>query len=1139
MVGIGVCDIAYAHLLMIATRHCRRLASMSGTERRADPPPPNWSDVGTRELLPTGTVTLLLADVEGSTRLWQVQPDEMTAAVARLDVSLARIVRAHHGVRPVEQGEGDSFVIAFTRASDAVACALELQRAPLAPIKLRIGLHTGEIQMRDEANYVGPTINRAARVRDLAHGSQTVLTAATEELVIDHLPPGTWLTDLGSHKLRDIPRPERVVQLCHPDLRVDFPAPRSSGTVATPSLPVQLNSFVGRTAEIAELRDILGESRLVTLTGAGGVGKTRLAVELTAQLAAQAGSTIHYVDLAPITDPDLVGDAVARAIGLPDHAGRSTVESLTRRIGDRHVLIVLDNCEHLLEETAALIDPLLAGCPAVRLLATSREPLHVAAEMTWQVPSLSLADEAIELFTDRARSVRRDFTVTDDNATTVTEICRRLDGMPLAIELAAARVRALSPAEILDGLHDRFRLLSGGARTAVRRQQTLRASVDWSHSLLTQAESVLFRRLSVFVAGFDLDAAMAVCGSGDVPRYQVLDQLALLVEKSLVQAESTGDRTRYRMLETVRQFAREKLDESGEADVIHTAHRDHYSSLADQLNLPGRTDFRRRVERAEVDIDNLRAAFSWSRDREEIARAMELASSLQPLWQARGRLREGRAWFDAVLDDDSTDVETVAPAAYARALADKAMLDSFVGASDGMALANRAVTIARGLDDPALLARALTASGCIAGNDLEAAAPFFAEAMGIARAIGDDWLLSQVLAREAYAAAMTGDPAAANAFGVEGSDVAGAIGDWFGAHVSRWSMGMARMMWADLPGALCLYRAVFVEARADNDIFGTLVSLISEGAALVMQGRIAEARTVAHAAIEAGAELDVAAEGAAVTILALVAAVTGDGAVAAQTTEAAWRLPGVQRGTVAASTVALAALVNGDFAAAEQYADEAVATLAGWHRMWALTVRSYVALARANHEQAQKDVYEALSIGADNGGRLGLPHMLDCLARLSAIAGRHADGARLFGAADAVRHRTGEQRFPVFEEGYVASVESCRVQLGDNDFETAWVEGAALSTGEAMAHALRGRSVRSRPASGWASLTPAELDVVRLVSEGLANKDIAERLRVSPRTVQAHLTHVYTKLDFTSRVQLAQEATRQGRASSEGSTGEC
>jgi hypothetical protein len=519
-------------------------------------------------------------------------------------------------------------------------------------------------------------------------------------------------------------------------------------------------------------------------------------------------------------------------------------------------------------------------------------------------------------------------------------------------------------------------LLTGGARTAVRRQQTLRASVDWSHALLTQAEGVLFRRLSVFVAGFDLEAALAVCGSGDVPRYQVLDQLTLLVEKSLVQAESAGDRTRYRMLEAVRQYAREKLDECGEAGAIRDAHRDHYSSLAGQLNRPGRADFRRRVERAEADIDNLRAAFAWSRDREEVSRALELASSLQPLWQARGRLREGRTWFEAVLTDDRVDLDAVAPAVHARALADKAMLDSYVSAIDSIEQAHHAVEIARDLDDPALLARALTACGCIVGFNVEAAAPYFAEAVGIARAIGDDWLLSQILAREAYAAAMTGDPIAASALGVEGSDIADAIGDWFGAHVSRWSMGTARMMRADLPGALDLYRAVVVEAQADNDVIGTLVCLVSQGSALVFQGRIAEARTVAHAAIAAGAELDVVIEGAAATILAFAAAVIGDGVTAREAIAEAWQHPSVQRGTVAISTIALAALADGDLTAAKELADESVATLSGWHRMWALTIRAYVALARVDHEQARTDACEALSIGAEIGARLGLPHTL-------------------------------------------------------------------------------------------------------------------------------------------------------------------
>ena len=290
---------------------------MSEIDPRADAPLVDWSELGVSGLLPTGTVTLLLADVEGSTRLWETQPDEMTAAVARLNRAVSDIVAAHDGVRPVEQGEGDSFVAAFARASDAVACALALQRAPLAPIRLRIGVHTGEVQLRDEGNYIGPTINRTARLRDLAHGGQTLLSGATEALVLDRLPADAWLTDLGTHPLRDLPRPERVVQLCHPDLVNDFPPLRDVESVAASNLPAQFTSFVGRDAELTQVRELLAQNRVVTLTGAGGVGKTRLAVQVAAQLAGEFADGVWYVDLAPITDPELVPVTVARALGCP------------------------------------------------------------------------------------------------------------------------------------------------------------------------------------------------------------------------------------------------------------------------------------------------------------------------------------------------------------------------------------------------------------------------------------------------------------------------------------------------------------------------------------------------------------------------------------------------------------------------------------------------------------------------------------------------------------------------------------------------------------------------------------------------------------------------------------------------------
>ena len=327
------------------------------------------------------------------------------------------------------------------------------------------------------------------------------------------------------------------------------------------------------------------------------------------------------------------------------------------------------------------------------------------------------------------------------------EICARLDGVPLAIELAAARVRALSLAEILDSLHDRFRLLTGGARTAVRRQQTLRASVDWSHALLTEPERVLFRRLAVFLGGFDLDAAQAVAGGGDVERYQVLDQLTLLVDKSLVVADESGGRTRYRLLETVRQYALEKLGESGEADAVRSRHRDHYTAMAALLDAPAGSDYEQRVEQAETEIDNLRAAFAWSRENSDVELALALASSLQPLWQARGRLREGLAWFDTALTDLDAHQPEVAPAVRARALADRAAARHYGRRSaDSLDQAQQALAIAREVDDPALLARALTACGYIAAYfDAEAARAYFAEAIGLARALGDRWRLSQIL----------------------------------------------------------------------------------------------------------------------------------------------------------------------------------------------------------------------------------------------------------------------------------------------------------------------------------------------------------------------------------------------------------
>ena len=1029
-------------------------------------------------------------------------------------------------MRPIEQGEGDSFVIAFGRASDAAACALDLQRTPLDPIRLRIGIHTGEVQLRDEANYIGPTINRTARLRDLAHGGQTVLSGTTSDLVCDRLPDGAWLTDLGTYRVRDLPRPERVVQLCHPGVGNEFPPLRTSKAARSHNLPAQLTSFVGRQTEMAEVSQSLSDHRLVTLTGAGGAGKTRLAIEIANPLTAEFGDGVWYIDLSPIANPVVVPVTVARTFGLPDQPGRSTMDTLRRFIDDRNMLLLLDNCEHLLDACGEMIVGLLDACPKLTVLTTSREPIGVAGEVTWRVPSLALEDEAIELFTDRAKRARPGFRIAADDAALVAEICRRLDGMPLAIELAAARVRALSLPQIADSLNDRFRLLTGGARTAVRRQQTLRASVDWSHALLTEPERTLFRRLAVFQGGFDLEASQAVGGGTEVERYQILDQLSLLVDKSLVVAEDTSGTMRYRLLETVRQYALEKLGESGEADAVRDRHCDHYTDrAADLWSLMRGADYRL-LGWAEVEIDNLRAAFVWSRENTDVEKALRLASALQRFWVARGRFREGLAWLDAVVSDESGP--GVAPEVWVRAVAHQSALTVWLAAPASLDRAQAAVAIARQLDNPSLIAAALTACGALTMYDPEASRIYLDEAADLARACDDRRTLCEIRLYQALAGGIWGVPISACAAAEECRDLADALGDRFASWQSRVWLGIALYMLGDLDEAGRVFLPLAEEGAVTGDLTMTVFGNIGVGRVHTYQGRPGAVRACGETALAAAAAMGGYLEDTTYAVLANAGLAGGDGPAAKEACEAGWRHTVPQRAVFSRSLNPMpeALLACGELVAARRWADDTVAVVPAWHKMVALMARAHIAVAQGEPEQAERDAHDALVIAAHTHGYLRLPDIVECLAGLVAGDGSHENAARLFGAADAIRQQIGVVRFAVYQAGYNAAIESLRDALGEGPFDAAWAQGAALSFEETIAYARRGRGGRKRPNAGWESLTPAERDVVRLVSEGLANKDIAARLFISPRTVQTHLTHVYTKLGLTSRVQLVQEAAR-------------
>jgi predicted ATPase/class 3 adenylate cyclase len=580
--------------------------------------------------LPSGTVTFLFTDLEGSTRLWEDHPEAMKPALARHDEVLREAIEGHAG--SVVKTTGDGVHAAFATADDALTAALEAQRALVSEswpvvggLRVRMGVHTGAAELRD-GDYFGAAVNRAARLMAAAHGGQVVVSLATEELVRDVLPYDASLVDLGEHRLRDLSRPERLFQLVHPDLSREF-APLQSLDAFPGNLPVQLNSFVGRERELVAIAGALGESRLVTLTGVGGVGKTRLAVQVAADVLPSFPDGAWLCELAVASDPDAMVQVIAAVLAVQTRPGVSIEDSIREFLRAKRLLLVLDNCEHLLDAAAHFTDLVLHDAPQVRILATSREGLAVDGEHIWALRSLPLPEpsadtdavrqsDAGRLFVDRARAVHSAFALDPATSAAVIEVCRRLDGVPLAIELAAARVMAMSPAEIAARLDERFRLLTGGRRTAVERHHTLRGTVDWSYSLLSPNEQLVFARLGVFAGTFDAAAAEEVAGGEGISRWDVIDALASLVAKSMVVADAAPDATtRYSMLETLRAYARERLDETGDPDGWRRRHAAHYAGFAERagpgLEGPDELVWRDRVR---AELDNLRAAVAWALD---------------------------------------------------------------------------------------------------------------------------------------------------------------------------------------------------------------------------------------------------------------------------------------------------------------------------------------------------------------------------------------------------------------------------------------------------------------------------------------------------------------------------------------------
>ncbi len=754
--------------------------------------------------LPSGTVTLVFTDIEGSTRLLQQLGDAYASLLADHHRIVSTAADGHSGSRV--DAAGDGLFYSFQTARGAIAAAVAAQRAltehewPVgADVRVRMGIHTGE-PISAVTGYVGIDVHRASRICTAGHGGQILVSQTARTLIGGSMPDGVSLHDLGEHRLRGLDAPERLYQLLGEGLRAEFPPIRSLETLPN-NLPRQLSSFVGRDHEILEAEERLRDATTLTLTGPGGVGKTRLALEIGAHLVDGFDGGVWLVELASVAEGDLVIAAVGSALRVKQRPGTEMVATLIESIAEKPTLLILDNCEHLLDAVVATADELLRHCPHLQLLATSREALGIPGESLMPVPSMSLplasvADDdlpgltrcdAVRLFVDRARAVTPAFALTTENAAAIAQICRRLDGIPLAVELAAARIRSLPPHQIAARLDDRFRLLTGGTRTALPRHRTLRAAFDWSFDLLSRAEQALIPRLSVFSGSFSLEAAEAICPGGAVDAADMLDLLGRLIDRSLLLSEEEGAEARFRMLETIRDYAQERLADSDEAAELHVRHRNWFVALVESarpafFSGPVQADWVARLAR---DHDNLRAALRWADDDPEGADAeLSLASGLWRFWEVRGDLAEGTAWLSRALGRVGGEVSPRRASALTGAGVLAAQQGDLVAAG---AFHDASLLLHRELGNPIAVAAACSNSANVAveRGDLDRARRLFAEAIRLSLDAGDRHGAAFSLINLADVAARQGDAPEADRLYAESISTFRELGDDFGvAHAT-------------------------------------------------------------------------------------------------------------------------------------------------------------------------------------------------------------------------------------------------------------------------------------------------------------------------------------------------------------------
>lgn len=944
--------------------------------------------------------TFLFTDIEGSTKLWEDHPEAMRTALAAHDSILRREIESHGG--KVFKTGGDAFYAVFPSAVAALSAALESQRDlvrqkwdEISHLRVRMALHTGSAEERD-GDYFGPALNRVARLLTAGHGGQTLLTLSTKESIAQ-LPPAIGLRDMGERRLKDLSRPERIFQVFAPDLPSDFP-PLNTLDAVPNNLPTALTSFVGREPEMAEVKRLLSATHLLTLTGSGGCGKTRLSLQVAAELLDTFPGGAWFVELAALTDPATVPSALATAIGVREDPTRRVLTTIAENLRSKTVLIVLDNCEHLVAACAEVTETLLRGCPHLKIVASSREALGIAGETIWRVPSLPVPDwrnlpaveilaqtEAVRLFCDRALAVVPTFKLTQENAPSVAQVCQRLDGIPLAIELAAARVNVLHVDQIAARLNDRFRLLTGGSRTALPRHRTLRAAVDWSYDLLSAPERKLLCRVSVFAGGFTLDAAERVCGGDEVQPEDILDLLARLVEKSLIMVEKTEREARYSLLEMVRQYSRDRLLESGDAELMGQRHRDYFLSLAERAvpELAG-ADQVHWLDLLDLEHENFRLALAWCQsDPESVEAELKIAAAFSRFWFIRGYFEEARMWLKDAMTRAGAGKRT---SEWAKALRGAARLASTQG-------------------------------------DYVSARSLYEESLTIFRELGDRGACAATLLSLANTAAGQGNVALARSHCEESLKIFRELGSSRGIAGALSSLALFLHNQGDDNRAQTMIEESLGIFRHLNQKDGIAYNLDLLGAVVAGQGDYLLARSLYQESLDLYRRMG--------NKPAIASVLLNQGSLALQQDE-----------LDKANSVFNEALVLGN-----QLGDRQIIST-GLHNL------ALLALRRTELATAREHFLKSLRTRGDLGDKVGIAYSLEGIAALALAERRFEMAARFFGTAEALREALGAPLPNTERKGYDEWISALRAGLPEETFEAEWRTGRSAPVEDVLAQVL-------------------------------------------------------------------------------------